>query len=199
MNSPRDDWDALVSSWRAFPDGVQPTDQFEALRRTARRRGQGLQALVVFEVCLTIAVLAFVVELLLRERSRLSWISAGCTVAITIVVWSFTTWNRRRVWKPLSETTAEYLRLSRHRIVAGKRTLRFVRASTVVYVAAYGPWFLYRASRLTLSDGEILRWLAAATYAVGLAAWSIWYSRRLSRDMAQVEAIEVALDLRQAA
>ncbi len=199
MTTRRDDWDVLAASWRTMPTTPRPPHQLETLRATARRRGHGLLVLVVVEVCLTVAVLAFVVELLLRERSRMSWVAAACAVVMTIVVWSFTTWNRRGIWRPLSESTSEYLRLSRQRIVAGRRTLRFVRVSTVLYVAAYGPWFLYRASRLTLSDGEVFRWVAAAAYGAGLVLWSAWYQRRLSDDLAQIQAMETSLDLRHAA
>ncbi|MDP1860228.1 MAG: hypothetical protein Q8K82_16240 [Gemmatimonadaceae bacterium] len=193
MTALRDDWDALSAEWRAFSSDA--STGVDALRTKVQRRQRELAVLLAGELCFTIAVVTTVMRRLYDGLTKASLAMAVAVLAMTVVVWTFTIWNRRRTWSTLAETTVEYLRLSRRRIAAGTRTLRFVRASAGVYFVAYGPWFAVRAARHGIGQDEGVLWAAAAIYGAGLVIWSVWYARRLRSDLAQVEAIEDSLGL----
>lgn len=197
MTARLDDWDTLSAAWRA--DTTDAPLALNQLRRTVQQRQRELMALFVGEITLTLFVVAILVRALRGGLTRASLASAALLVCVTLIVWAFTYWNRRGLWRPLAETTREYLRLSRDRIAAGRRTVMFVRASAAVYAVAYGSWFAVRASRQAFDAQERMIWVFAATYLSLLLAWSVWYTRRLTIDVKRVDAIERLLGLSEAA
>jgi hypothetical protein len=197
MTARLDDWDTLSVRWRA--QLAEAPLAIDGLRRTVHRRHRELLALVSGEVALTAVVLGAVVRLLRGGFNRTSIMTTTLVLLVTVVVWAFTIWNRRGIWRPLSETTTEYLRLSRQRIAAGRRTVIFVRASASVYTVAYGTWFVSRVSRHSLDSDEQVIWLIAAAYCSLLVAWSVWYARRLTRELERIESMERSLGLCEAA
>ncbi|MFN8582054.1 MAG: hypothetical protein U0163_13915 [Gemmatimonadaceae bacterium] len=194
-----DDWDMLGAAWRQTAGETSLRLTTEALQDTVRRRSRQLRWVVASEIVLTVVVLSGVVAALSSSRTRASALAAAGVVLWTVIVWTFAVWNRRGVWRPMSETTAEYVRLSRRRVEAGQRTLWFVRGSTLLYVLLYGPWCAYRVARESVSVEDAAQGAVAAAYGVGLVVWTLWYSRRLRQDLVRVNAIEAALALSDAA
>jgi hypothetical protein len=197
MTVPLDDWDSLGAEWRTMAIERHSPSGVPALQSIVQRRRRELILVLAGEVCLTIAVIALVIRSLGNGFTRTSILAVTLLVVTSMAVWGFVIWNRRGIWRPLAETTTEYLRLSRRRIVAGRRTVAFVRAWTGVYFLMYGPWYVIRVARHTLNSEDNVRWMGAALYGVGLVLWSAWYSRRLTRDLAEIEAIEQSLGLSQ--
>ncbi len=192
-----DDWDTLSAAWRS-PSAEEPI-AIDGLRRMVHRRQREMVALVVGEVAITILVGAMVLRVLRGGFTRSAVAAAALAIVVAAIVWAFTIWNRRGSWRPLAETTREYLRLSRERIVAGRRTVLFVRASVSIYTVAYGGWFVARVSRHSLGNEERTIWLFAAAYCWLLVVWSVWYARRLTREREQIESIARSLGLSEAA
>ena len=197
MTARLDDWDALSVQWRAqLADAPLAIDGF---RRSVHRRHRELLTLVSGEVALTVVVLGAVLRLLRGGFNRTSIMTATLVLLVTVIVWAFAIWNRRGIWRPLSETPTEYLRLSRRRVAAGRRTVIFVRASASVSAVAYGTWFVSRVSRHSIDSDEQVVWLIGAAYVSLLVAWSFWYARRLTRELERIESIEQSLGLCEAA
>ena len=197
MTARLDDWETLSVAWRAAP--VEHPLGIDTLRRTVHRRQRELIAVLAAEVAITLLVVGLTVRLLRGGFNRATGTGAALVLLWTATVWAFTIWNRRGTWRPLAATTKEYLRLSRQRIVAGGRTVTFVRASVSVYAIAYGGWFITRVTWQTQAREAQMIWLFAVAYCSLLLAWSVWYARRLKVDLQRTESIERSLDLSQVA
>jgi len=196
MTARLDEWDVMGAEWRrAAPEPA--TISLDTLRHTVTRRQRELLVLYAGEVALTLGVIVFIVRMLRGGLNRGTVTATTLTLVWTAIVWAFATWNRRGTWRPLSETTKEYLRLSRRRVGSGQRTVIFVRASLGVSVVAYGAWFLVREREVSETERLILMFSGA--YCSLLLMWSVWYARRLSRDLRQIESIERSLGLCEAA
>lgn len=197
MNARLDDWDLLGKQWRAV--AVAEPLPLELLRHTVRRRQREMFLLRTGEIAFTTVVLAFTFDRLVRsDFNRVTLLWAAMVVLWTAVVWSFSIWNRRGSWQPLGETTRDYLTLSRQRVVAGGRTVRFVRVTLVLYGAGYGTWFLTRL-RAGIDVEERTIWIFAAAFCSAMYGWSAWYTRRLSHDLMRIESIERSLAFSEAA
>ena len=191
MTARLDDWDRLSAEWRAQPRmGDEPAGDVARRLRERVRRHTRLQWLILAgEIALTI-VFVLVVRSLLAAPGGRGLVPAVAIVAMIVLVWSFALWNRRGSWRPLGESTAEYIRLSRVRARAGRRTVRFTRVVLVLALAGYVPWFAVRLRDGALVSAEWWRWtLLAATYAVYLG-WCSWYGRRLDREIEMLREIE---------
>lgn len=196
MTARLDEWDVMGAEWRRGEPEASPIS-VEALRRTVSRRQRELMALYAGEAALTLGVIVFIVKMLRGGVNRGTVTATALILVWTAIVWAFSTWNRRGIWQPLAETTKEYLRLSRRRVGSGRRTVTFVRVSLVIYAVAYGTWFLVRER--AVSETERLILLIAGVYCSLMLAWSVWYTRRLSRDLRHIESIELSLGLCDAA
>jgi hypothetical protein len=190
MSMPRlDEWEVLGAEWRAESPRPERGAAVEALRRRVRAHGVRQRLLLASEIALSIASLAAVRWFLGMPGGR-GVLSAAWTVVMLAVVWSFAIWNRRGSWRPLGESTSEYLRLSHLRMRAGRRTVRFVRIVLGLSVAAYLPWFAVRLSRGAIHGGEWFWWAMFGAYATVYLWWCGWYARRLDREVEALRAVE---------
>jgi hypothetical protein len=195
MTANLDEWDRLSAEWRdtTLATSSSRDDASERLRARVRRHSVGLGILLATEVVLTLGVAAVVRSSLAQSGGR-GPLMAAAFVAMTVFVWSFALWNRRGSWRPLGESTADYLRLSHIRARAGRRSVRFVRATILISLALYGPWFLLRLRDGRISGGEWWRWAFFAVYSTVFLLWCAWYARRLGRELSTLKAIEQELE-----
>jgi hypothetical protein len=191
MTARLDDWDALSAEWRRQTPATSSAAVVaqERLRARVRRHNRGQWIVLASEIALTLGMAALVRSLLAQPGGR-GVVVAIVFVVVTLFVWSFALWNRRGSWRPLGETTADYLRLSYTRARAGRRSVHFVRAALLVSFAAYGPWFALRLRDGLIEGAEWWRWGFYAAYCAGYLAWCSWYSRRLDRQLAMLREIE---------
>jgi hypothetical protein len=196
MNTQLDEWEALSAEWRAASPRPESREgagaAVDALRRRVRSHGRRQALLLLSEVVMTVASLV-AARWYWNQPGGRGVVTALAILGMLALVWSFVIWNRRGSWRPLGESTREYVRLSRVRVRAGRRTVRFVRVVVGLAVVVYVPWFALRLSRGAIHGAEWWSWGIFVGYATAYLWWCSWYSRRLDREVATLRAVEAEL------
>ena len=176
------DWEGLRATWHnvVIPRGdrIGGADDLRLrVARATRRQWIGLGC----EIVLTILFLGYALSAL-AESDPVGRRVALTTALFTLVVWTFALWNRRGAWRPLGENTSEFLRLSRARAAASRRSILFVHSTLALSVIIYAPVFVTRLARGLVGGTEWWRWSFFAAYLVAFLSWTAWERRRVRRD-----------------
>ncbi len=177
-------WTEWAGLWQSGA-GAPPID-LRSVRERVDRDSARLRLTLLLEIGLTIAVMVPVVLLAARPGVLATgWAIAAA--AHTLVVWLFTLWNRRRIWRPLGATPAAYLALLRKRLVRRREaawfTLGLVGAE-VAALAAFARWPGTGAGR----SGAV--WVAAAAVTAAAMTWAVVSHRRATRELAGLARLE---------
>jgi hypothetical protein len=186
-----EDWDALSAEWRGHrpPSEAMPTEATERLRRRVQRHSRQQWILLAGEIVLTL-YFGWVAWSAFLEPSGRGILAAIATVGVIGLVWTFAIRNRRGSWRPLGESTSDYLRLSHGRAEAGRRSISFVRRMVVGALLCYLPWFAFRLRDGAISGSEWWRWIFLLAYSAAFLSWCAWRSRRIGHEVAVLEEIE---------
>jgi hypothetical protein len=182
MTVPADEWVGLRTKWRGEPTTPRSADALVRLRQRVHRHDNRMRLVIATEVALTVFVIAVAWSSLMHPSGR-GVLPAIATFVLIVACWAFAIWNRRGSWRPLSESTSEYLRLSRVRARAGQRSIRFARLVLGLALVGYVPWFVLRWTNGDISGSEWWWWLVLLGY--GIAAWwiGLWRARAIDADL----------------
>lgn len=131
-------WTELARTW--VGNGADPISAEAAIRRSVDRQSRLLRLIVVGEVVVTVVTVAVVWWVLVTEREviRVGWVIG--VLLHTSVIWVFVLWNRRGIWGPLGQSTAEYLRLAKERLRRQRQSAEFVLGLIGVELVALLVW-----------------------------------------------------------
>lgn len=185
-------WRELAETWRMAPAVGDPGTQ---IRRIADRQTMVLRLVFVGEVVVTLLTLAVVWWVLVLERGAATIGWAVAAVLHTGIVWTFTLWNRAGIWRPLGETTIDYLRLARERLRRQRRSARFTLWLVGIEVAALVAWLGIESGsdRAPRSAGI---WFPAAVVTATAIGWAWWFHGRATAELDRLAMLEsqVALE-----
>ena len=177
-----DDWTALAARWQDRAEPLQLS--IEDLLRRERRRRAAMTLLVVFEVVITVAALAG------AWKARTSMTQGGTILLLLVVlysvmVWTFTLWNRRGTWRPERETIEGFVAISALRARRGLRTARFTTGVVLAQAVGTVLWvggILFRQGSAALPRVLLALALSAAIGA-GFLLWAVWFRRLMLRRL----------------
>jgi hypothetical protein len=191
MSTPTtDDWDTLARTWQLTPaQSRRGARDPLTLHRHVARRTRLLILTVVLEAILTVAVITWVWARLPDDTSYARVWRIGAMV-FSAAVWAYCLWNRRHSWRPYGADTAAFLKLSRERLEAGRRSVRVVRLVLGAALLVGVPWLALRVSRGFVSPEEGVVWIFFGSYAVcGLGA-CVWYLRWIAAESRTLDALD---------
>ncbi len=179
-------WRAVGVIWRT--DEHRATASTEHLAQRVRRQSDHLRRILAGEIILTLVVLVAAGAAIIQNAGA-GAVRVGAMVFLyTAAVWAFTLWNRRGVWKPYGETTADFVALLRVR--AQRRIWSAWFSQVVVSVAlilvSREVEVAWRAGQVSLVDWV---WIGLGAYSVAVIVWSVWYRRRARREMRELDAL----------
>jgi hypothetical protein len=179
-------WQAIGVTWRT--DEHRVTTSAEHLAQRVRRQSDRLRLIVVGEIALTVAMLVASGAVIVRNAGA-SAVRVGLMVVLyTAAVWAFTLWNRRGVWSPYGETTADFVGLLRVRAQRRIRSAWFsqIVISVAVILVAREIEAAWRAGEITVVDWV---WIALGAYSLAVILWSTWYRLQAQREIRQLDAL----------
>lgn len=173
------EWDFLEGLWRRAPvESAVPA----ALQAQVHREEWRMRFWAFTEWLLAAVFVIWGVVELATFTDDAGFLRGFLLVWLTAVALSFSLRLRRGLWAPAAESTRAYLAISRARVRAGWRALRFA-------------WLLFLFQALLFPGIEIavrlgvigFQWngspvqlvLAIVALGIVLAAWSLWYARTL--------------------
>ena len=194
MSMPASDWDTLSAEWRGCATGANSLadDAAARLRQRVRRATRRQRVVLALEIALSLGA-AWYAWFAYSEPGGGGKSTAFFTVFITLVVWSFALWNRRGSWRPLGESTSDFLRVCRARTIEARRAIVFVRITLLIAVAVYTPPFVSRLSRGAIDGVQWWRWGVFPLYVAAFYAWTLWERRRVLREGNALDELESAL------
>lgn len=177
-------WTLWTALWRSGVD--RPPLDVQSVRERVDRDSVRLRLTLLLEIAVTLAVMVPVALL----ASRPGVLATGWAVAAaahTLVVWLFSLWNRRRIWRPLGDTPAVYLALLRQRLVRRREAARFTLGLVGAEVAALAAVAAWPKAGPGPSAAV---WVAAAAVTGGAMAWAVGSHRRAVRELARLDRLE---------
>lgn len=187
MRSDRDiGWAAASVTWRTGEH--QSATLTEQLARRVRRQSDSLRLILAGEIVLTLVILVVSGAAIIRNAGAGALRVGAMVVLYTAAVWAFTLWNRRGIWAPYGETTADFVALLRVRAQRRIRTAWF--SQIVITVAAL---LLSREMQAAWRAGEVSLvdwvWIYFGVYTAAVIVWSVWYRRQARREMRELDAL----------
>ena len=185
---PETTWQAVGVTWRTDEHRVLPLS--DRIAQRVHRQSRRLRMILAGEIVLTIAMLIMSFTIVARGNGAGTLRVGAVVLLYTAAVWAFALWNRRGVWRPYAETTAEFVQLLRVRAERRIRSARFTQVVMGLTVILFGrevatTWRAGFAS--TLERGV---WMLFGLYSVGIVAWSIWYERKARREVRELAAFQ---------
>ncbi|MGE0439960.1 MAG: hypothetical protein AB7L66_22460 [Gemmatimonadales bacterium] len=181
-------WAELGDTWRELEAG---TDSAAGLRSAIDRGTRRLRLIRWLEAVTTVTVLALFLARAGILPAPARWWWSGFVVVHVILVYGFTIVNRRGVWTPLGESTLDYLRLARLRVVRARRSAAFA-AGTLVIEGGLMLALLrapgWPPSPLVVAVALVL--LGSATAALGYRGWKGRELARLDRQWQSLQSGE---------
>jgi ferric-dicitrate binding protein FerR (iron transport regulator) len=185
MTTPIDNdrrWDVLADTWKARDESATPST--ESLRDSVERTGARMRRWRIADAALTVAALAIAVWSCSR-RTYNGYFLAIDISAVTAVVWLFSLVSGRNLWRPLGETTTDYIALMRRRVIRRRWTVWL--ALVLLAVQLCVGWLMNDRERiLTPTDAPLL----SVAGVVCWIAWAIWEYRRTRRELRELTYIE---------
>ena len=188
--TPEPAWEAVGVIWRTDEHG--PMVLNERLRERVRRQSDRLRVILAGEIVTTLAILALSGVLLMRNAGE-SAVRVGALVLLyTAGVWAFTLWNRRGIWSPYGETTADFVALLRVRAQRRIRTAWFC-----IIVVGLAAILSSREIKVAWQAGDISAtdwvWIGFTVYVVGFISWSVGYRWHAQREIRELDALAADL------
>jgi hypothetical protein len=187
---------ALADTWRSAELPLPPLAPIpRALRERVQRGSRQLVLGTAIEIVVTVAVLALAATILAAsppERPDTRWIWWTLAIAHSGIVWAFTLWNRRGIWRPLAQDTAAFLALTRERARRRRHAALFIlwfvaaEACAAVVANAMAPSGLF-ARRVAQVPFFVL--LAICVVATAIAATRMLRTAR--RELAWAERLSI--------
>lgn len=189
MTERANDWGELIADWRGASAPTDASALHALVTRQRRRMILGVSAEVVVSVVFVTAA----ATMLLRAPGPASTLFALNVLVMLVVAWTSSLWSRRGTWRPLGETTADYLDLARLRCRRRLEALTYGWVMLVGQLVFVGAWALRGPG---LSGGEsrpgALSLLPAAVVAIFVCAM-LWIGRRTRQELADLESMAAAL------
>lgn len=179
-------WQAVGVTWRT--DEHRTSTITERLAGRVQRQSEHLRLIVVGEIVLTLAVLVGSGAVIVRNAGASAARTGAMVLLYTAAIWAFTLWNRRGVWSPYGETTADFIALLRVRAQRRMRTAWFclVVISVALMLVFREIEVAWRAGEVNLVDWV---WIAMEGYSLCVILWSVWYWRRARREIRELDAL----------
>jgi uncharacterized membrane protein len=180
---PETTWQTVGVTWRTDEHRALPLRERVAQR--VHRQSRRLRIILACEIAFTIVMLVIAFTIVARNAELTLRLSA-IVLLYTAGVWAFALWNRRGVWRPFGETTAEFVQLLRVRAERRIRSARFTQVVMGLALLLFGrdvatAWSAGFAS--TLQRGLLMFF---GLYSIGIVAWSIWYERKARRELREL-------------
>lgn len=185
------EWDVLGAEWRDQnpPPDVDGGVAAERLRRQVRRHTRLQWLELASEIALTIIFTIWGMSLLSEPNGR-GVVPAIAIFGMTAFTWIFAMWSRRGSWRPIGESTREYLRLSHARVRAARYAIRFARVVILTSMLSYLPWFAIRLNGGAIPGAEWWRWGFFAVYAAAFLGWCSWKAGGIQRELKLLREVE---------
>ncbi len=182
--NPETTWQAVGITWRT--DEHRALTMSERVAQRVHRQSRRLRLILAGEIALTIVMLVMSFTIVARYNAAGTLRVGAMVLLYTAAVWAFTLWNRRGVWRPYGETTAEFVELLRVRAHRRIRSARFTQVVIGVAVILVGREVeaVWRAGSASTWERGV--WTAFAVYSVGMVAWSIWYELKARREVREL-------------
>ncbi len=177
------DWEGLARQWRE-PDHRPDVRWVHA---AVDRHTRGLRWLAAVEGLVTVAGLAFATAVIVSNRTTAAAGLGLAAILHTVFVAGFSFWNRLGVWRPLGESTHEYLRVAQERCRRQRRSARFFAGLLVVEAAALVAWLLGSDVELP-SGGWRVGLVAVFGGAIGWSIGQEWAAKRRLLQLAGIAA-----------
>jgi len=180
---PETTWQTVGITWRTDEHRALPLRERVAQR--VHRQSRRLRLILAGEIAFTMVMLVMAFTIIARENEGTLRLSA-IVLLYTAATWAFALWNRRGVWRPYGETTAEFIQLLRVRAQRRIRSARFTQVVMGLTVLLFGRYVATAWSVAFDSTLQRTVWVLFGLYSVGLVAWSIWYERRARREVREL-------------
>jgi hypothetical protein len=182
------EWEDLGQVWRAGPaPGAE-----RWVRELVTRQTRLFRVMLATEVLITVVVLGAVAWTVVVERTAVALGFGLAALVHSGVIWGFSLWNRAGVWRPLGESTREYLALARERCRRERRAANFVFGLLLTEGVLLGAWLGYAQS----IDAPVRRggwWIPPAAVFVGAFVWAFWVRRRAEARLIRLVGVERSL------
>lgn len=179
-------WQAIGAIWRT--DEHRANTMAERLAQRVQRQSDMLQIILAGEIVLTIAILVASGAVIVRNAGASALRIGAMVLLYTAAIWAFTLWNRRGIWSPYGETTADFVALLRVRAQRRIRTAWFcimvISVATIIVTREIAN--AWRAGQVTVADKV---WIGFAAYSLGVVVWSVLYRWRARREIRELDAI----------
>jgi hypothetical protein len=182
------EWERLGDDWRAASREQDGGVELQSLRLVVARRARRRALLIVVEPLLSAAVLWWTFTQV-RGTGAAVGAARAAVLVLTASVWAYVWWNRRHVWRPLGETTADYLRLMHEQLDASERSVRVVGVVLGTVAAVWVPWVVWRIAFRPLRSFELALWLCFGLYLAAMLGGGAWYRRRIRRERTTLRAV----------
>lgn len=186
MTEHLNEWDELVTDWRELPS---PSDA-DTLRALVARQRRRMVIGVIADVAVSILFVSSAVTLLVRTPGASSVLLAANILVMLVAAWTFSIWSRRGTWRPLGETTAQYLELARARSRRQLQAIRFGALMMVTQLVIVGVWVLWGPGLRgpTRTSGAMTIALPVAVVVAFTGAFS-WARARARRELQELDSL----------
>jgi hypothetical protein len=189
MNAVADrEWEDLGLVWRTVAD----TGAERWVRELVTRQTRAYRVMFAAEVLITVVVLAAVAWTVAVERTVAAFGLGIAAVAHSAIIWAFSLWNRAGVWRPLGESTRDYLAVARERCWRERRGSAFVIGLLLVEGALVMAWLL-SAESVVAPVRRSGWWIPPGAVFVGAFVWAVWVRRRAEAKLVRLGAAERSL------
>lgn len=177
-------WEAASVTWRT-------AEHHATVLRLARRvrvQSDQLRLILAGEIVLTLVILVVSGAAIIRHGGAGALRVGTMVLLYTAAIWAFTLWNRRGVWTPYGETTADFVALLR---VRAQRRIRSAWFSQIVICLA--AVLMAREIAAAWRVGEVRSvdwvWIGLSAYSVAVIVWGVWTWRRARREIRDLDAL----------
>ena len=185
-------WQTVGLTWRTDEHRALPLRERVAQR--VHRQSRRLRIILAGEIALTIVMLTISFTIAGRDNAEGTLRLSAIVLLYTAGVWAFGLWNRRGVWRPYGETTAEFVQLLRVRAERRIQSARFTQVVIGLAVILFGREVATAWSAGFASTWQRTVWMLFGLYVVGIVAWSIWYERKARREVRELADFQKQLD-----
>ena len=178
-------WTTLARQWQDIaPSGLGDTPP-SSLRGYVEAHSHRLRRLLLLDIGVTVAAIAFAGWSLARDRGAFSILISVDFAIVLVIVWTFSIVTGRGLWRSSATATSEYLALARRFALRRLHTAHLAMALLVAQVAAVLLFFPRPPWRVGMPF--------ALLPIVGGFAWLVWAvaaRRRALRELRGIDEIE---------
>lgn len=180
-------WQALGAIWRTGER--RSTTLHQQLATRVRRQSDRLRIIVAGEIVLTLSMLVASGAVIVRNAGASAVRTGAMVLLYTAAIWAFTLWNRRGIWSPYGESTADFVALLRVRAERRIRSAWFCISVIVLAVIVFSREIAaaWRAGgTITFTDWV---WIALGAYSLSVVIWSVAYWRLARREIRELDGL----------